>query len=63
MVNIPRALFETRTGREARYHIAIEEMPEWAYLGEPLVALKGFPGIVWDRSRRKRRSQFAGVLR
>ncbi len=62
MVNIPRALFKTRTGREPRYHIAIEETPEWAYLGEPLVALKGFPGVVWDRSRRKRRSQFGGVF-
>jgi hypothetical protein len=54
MVNIPRALFKTRTGRQPRYHIAIEQMPEWAYLGEPLVPLKGFPGVVWDRSRRKR---------
>ncbi len=62
MVNIPRALFKTRTGREPRYHIAIEETPEWAYLGEPLVALKGFTGVVWDRSRRKRRSQFGGVF-
>jgi len=36
MVNIPRGLFQTRTGREPRYHIAIEEAPEWAYRGEPL---------------------------
>jgi len=62
MVNIPRALFKTRTGRQPRYHIAIEETPEWAYLGEPLVALKGFPGVVWDRSRRKRQAQFGGVF-
>ena len=55
MVNVPRALFKTRTGRQARYHIAIEEMPEWAYLGERLVPLKGFPGVVWDRSKRKPR--------
>jgi hypothetical protein len=55
MVNVPRALFRTRTGRQARYHIAIEETPEWAYLGEPLSPLKGFPGVVWDRSRRKPR--------
>jgi hypothetical protein len=55
MVNVPRALFKTRTGRQARYHIAIEETPEWAYLGEPLSPLKGFPGVVWDRSRRKPR--------
>jgi hypothetical protein len=55
MVNIPRALFETRTGREPRYHVAIEELREWAYLGEPLAPLKGFPGIVWERPRRKKR--------
>jgi len=56
MVNVPRALFKTRTGRQARYHIAIEETPEWAYLGEPLSPLKGFPGVVWDRSKRKPRA-------
>jgi hypothetical protein len=56
MVNLPRALFKTRTGRQARYHLAIEETPEWAYLGEPLSPLKGFPGVVWDRSRRKPRA-------
>jgi hypothetical protein len=55
MVNIPRALFETRTGREPRYHIAIEELRDWAYLGEPLAPLKGFPGIVWERPRRRKR--------
>jgi hypothetical protein len=60
MVNIPRALFKTRTGREARYHIAIEETPEWTYWGEPLVPLKGFPGVVWERSRRAKQPQFGG---
>jgi hypothetical protein len=55
MVNVPRALLKTRTGRQARYHIAIDETPEWAYLGEPLSPLKGFPGVVWDRSKRKPR--------
>jgi hypothetical protein len=56
MVNVPRALFKTRTGRQARYHIAIGQMPEWTYLGERLVPLKGFPGVVWDRSKRKPRT-------
>ena len=55
MVNVPRALFKTRTGRQARYHIGIEQMPEWTYLGERLVPLKGFPGVLWDRSKRKPR--------
>src|SRR5208283_5491204 len=51
-VNIPRALFDTRTGREPRYHIAIEELRDWAYLGDRLVPLKGFPGVVWARPGR-----------
>jgi hypothetical protein len=29
MVNIPRALFASRTGREPRYHIAIQELQDW----------------------------------
>jgi hypothetical protein len=56
MVNIPRALFTGRTGRQPLYHIAIEELQEWAYTGEPLVPLKGFPGVVWQRSKKKRRA-------
>ena len=60
MVNIPRALFADRTGREPRYHIAIEELREWAYTGESLVPLEGFPGVVWERPRRKKRLRAAG---
>ena len=56
MVNIPRALFSGRTGRQPLYHLAIEELQEWAYTGEPLVPLKGFPGVVWQRSKKKRRA-------
>jgi hypothetical protein len=37
MVNIPRALFTGRTGREPRYHMAIEELQDWTYTGERLV--------------------------
>ena len=57
MVNIPRALFETRTGREPRYHLNIDQTPDWAYAGEPLKPLKGYPGVVWTgpKPRRKRR--------
>lgn len=62
MVNVPRALFKLRTGREPRYHIGIEQTPEWAYLGEPLVPLKGFPGVVWDRARKKKTPQFGGLI-
>jgi hypothetical protein len=57
MVNIPRALFNERTGRQPLYHIAIEELQEWAYTGEPLVPLKGFPGVVWQRSKKKKRAR------
>ena len=53
MVNIPRALFTGRTGRQPHYHVAIEELQEWAYTGAPLVPLKGFPGVVWQRSKKK----------
>ena len=55
MVNIPRALFDAGVGREPLYHIAIDETPEWAYAGEALAPLKGFPGVVWTRPRRKKK--------
>jgi hypothetical protein len=58
-VNIPRAIFETRTGREPRYHLHIEEAPEWAYRGEPLTPLKGYPGVMCER---RKRSAAAGAL-
>jgi len=53
MINIPRALFESRTGREPRYHLARGESPEWAYAGETLRPLKGYPGVLWARPRRR----------
>ena len=62
MVNIPRALFSGRTGRQPLYHIAIEELQEWAYTGEPLVPLKGFPGVVWQRSKKKKRADREGMI-
>jgi hypothetical protein len=61
-VNISRALFETRTGREPRYHLHIEEAPEWAYRGEPLGPLKGYPGVMWVRPRRRKKSAAAADL-
>jgi hypothetical protein len=54
MVNIPRALFTSRTGRQPLYHVGIEELQDWIYTGERLGPLKGFPGIVWERPRRKK---------
>lgn len=54
MVNVPRALFQGRTGRQPLYHIAISELQDWTWRGGPLIPLKGFPGVVWERPRRKR---------
>jgi hypothetical protein len=55
MVNIPRALFPGRTGREPRYHVAIEELQDWAYTGKRLVTLKGYPDLVWERPKSRKR--------
>ena len=62
MINIPRALFASRTGRQPIYHIAIDERPDWAYAQEPLVPLKGYPGVVWERARKKKRSSRAAPV-
>ena len=55
MINIPRALFQSRTGRQPIYHIGIDEAQDWAYGGERLVPLKGYPGVVWTRPSKKGR--------
>jgi hypothetical protein len=62
MINVPRALFTARTGREPLYHIGIEEMQDWTYAGERLTPLKGFPGVVWTGGRRKKRIETAEIL-
>jgi hypothetical protein len=62
MVTIPRALLPGRPGRQPLYHIAIEELQEWAYTGEPLVPLKGFPGVFWQRSKKKKRGDREGMF-
>ncbi|MDB5417875.1 MAG: aldehyde-activating protein [Phenylobacterium sp.] len=54
IVNIPRALFTSRTGREPRYHMNLAEKPDWTWSGEPLVPLKGYPGVLWERPKRKK---------
>ncbi len=56
MVNIPRALFDARTGREPRYHRAIEDAPDWEYHGEPLAPLKGYPGVLVERGEEEERA-------
>ena len=56
MVNLPRALFESGTGREPLYHVSMEEQPEWAWHGEKLKPLKGYPGVLWTGPKRRRKS-------
>jgi hypothetical protein len=58
MINIPRALFESGTGREPRYHIRIEDSPEWEYRGAKLSPLKGYPGVLWERGRKRPQAGF-----
>jgi hypothetical protein len=53
-INVPRALFTSGVGREPRYHIAIDELQDWTYLGERLGPLKGFPGVVWTGGRKRK---------
>jgi hypothetical protein len=61
-INMPRALFSVRTGREPRYHIGLAEAAEWEYRGEPLAPLKGFPGVMWARPRSKKLVQPNNML-
>ena len=56
MINIPRSVFETRTGREPRYHLGLSEAADWTYRGETLAPLKGYPGVMWTRPKRKART-------
>lgn len=60
VINIPRALFATRTGREPRYHVRLHEQADWVWQGEPLSPLKGYPGVMRERPRRKPRDGAAG---
>lgn len=62
IVNIPRALFESRTGREPRYHVNLGEAADWEYRGEPLVPLKGYPGVMWARPKRKKTADVVDSL-
>jgi hypothetical protein len=54
MVNIPRAIFTARTGREPRYHMHLPEAADWTWMGEALAPLKGYPGVMWERPRKRK---------
>jgi hypothetical protein len=43
--------------------VAIEELQDWAYTGKPLVPLKGYPGIVWERPRSRKRPRKVGQFK
>lgn len=58
IVNIPRALFGTRTGREPRYHVGLGDRADWTWAGEALAPLKGYPGVMIEKPRRRRRDGF-----
>ena len=51
-VNLPRPIFQSRTGREPRYHVNFEEQAEWTWAGEPVSPVKGYPGLLRERPRR-----------
>ena len=55
MVNVPRALFTERTGREPRYHMHMDEAADWTWRGEALKPLKGYPGVLWEPPRKKKK--------
>ena len=53
MINLPRSLFLSGTGREPRYHLNLAEEADWAYLGAPVKPLKSYPGVMYERPRKK----------
>ncbi len=62
MVNIPRALFAERTGREPRYHLNLSEAADWTWQGEALTPLKGYPGVMWRRPRKSGLGKSGGAV-
>jgi hypothetical protein len=47
---------QRRTGREPLYHIAVGETPEWAWRNTTLKPLEGFPGVMGEGPRRRKRT-------
>ena len=42
-------------GRKPRYHLNFGERQDWMLSGEPMVPLKGYPGVVRERPKTKKR--------
>jgi len=40
----------------------LTEAADWTYLGEPLAPLKGYPGVLWERPKRKKRRAVEGMF-
>jgi hypothetical protein len=62
MVNIPRAVFRERTGRDTRYHMNLTEQADWTWMGEKLSPLKGYPGVMWEPPRKKKPARVADSM-
>lgn len=62
IVNIPRPAFATRTGREPRYHMHLDELADWTWQGEPLSPLKGYPGVMRTRGRGRSKTSHDDVM-
>jgi hypothetical protein len=62
VVNVPRGLFTSRTGREPRYHMFLSEAADWTWSGASLSPLKGYPGVMWERPKRVRRIEPEGLI-
>ena len=62
MVNIPRAVFRERTGRDTRYHVNLSEQADWTWMGEKLAPLKGYPGVMWEPPRKKKPARVADSM-
>ena len=62
IVNIPRAVFSERVGRETRYHMNLAEQADWTWAGEPLGPLKGYPGVMHQRPKKRSRVEIGELF-
>ena len=62
MINVPRAVFSQRTGRETRYHMNLAEQADWTWAGEKLSPLKDYPGVMWEPPRKTQPARVADAM-
>jgi len=41
--------------RSPRNHTSLDQAADWEYRGEALAPLKGYPGVMWERPRKRKR--------